>query len=327
MNVRQSTRCAAALVLALGAGSAGARTIGIMGDSLSDTGNLSAALSSVSFGLVDIPSSDTYYQGRFSNGPIWVDYLESANPQWSVVSIAVGGAYTGRYGEVDNTGDNDFAAVPIFGGALQNAATGLASQRDSVPDLHGTDVSVVIWAGANDLLYAADLGYATASDIVTQAIANIGAAVDAMLAKGADGVYVVNMPDLGRTPRALVEGRQGELTAAASLFNQQLAIDVIDTAMGVRLIDVATPFAALLDAPLDFGFTNVTQGCLDDLFDTTPCADAQGLLFWDELHPTTAGHAAIAQAFQDALAPVPVPPALPLLAGGLALLWRRRSAA
>src|SRR4051812_8541313 len=43
----------------------------VLGDSLSDTGNLFAATGGA------IPPSP-YYLGRFSNGPVWVEYLAEA---------------------------------------------------------------------------------------------------------------------------------------------------------------------------------------------------------------------------------------------------------
>ncbi|KAJ9075881.1 hypothetical protein DSO57_1031476 [Entomophthora muscae] len=41
----------------------------VFGDSISDNGNL--------YRLKDkaIPSTQLYYEGRFSNGPVWVEYL------------------------------------------------------------------------------------------------------------------------------------------------------------------------------------------------------------------------------------------------------------
>lgn len=45
------------------------KNIYVFGDSFSDTGNLNRL---VNFAL---PSPEFYYQGRFSNGPTWVEYL------------------------------------------------------------------------------------------------------------------------------------------------------------------------------------------------------------------------------------------------------------
>ncbi|NEO94978.1 MAG: phospholipase, partial [Moorea sp. SIO3G5] len=53
----------------------------VFGDSLSDSGNLfniSKASNQLNPTIPIIPQSPPYFQGSFSNGPIWVDYLADA---------------------------------------------------------------------------------------------------------------------------------------------------------------------------------------------------------------------------------------------------------
>src|SRR5690242_16448431 len=45
------------------------KNIVIFGDSLSDTGNIYKKY------FESIPSSPPYFKGRYSNGPVWVEYL------------------------------------------------------------------------------------------------------------------------------------------------------------------------------------------------------------------------------------------------------------
>jgi outer membrane lipase/esterase len=72
--------------------------------------------------------------------------------------------------------------------------------------------------------------------------------------------------------------------------------------------------------PLRFGLVNVTDACAADL-----ACDPSRYLFWDGIHPTSAGHALIAQAM---IALVPIPGSLALLLAGcgpvLLLATRRR---
>ncbi len=86
--------------------------------------------------------------------------------------------------------------------------------------------------------------------------------------------------------------------------------------------------------PAAYGFTDVTNPCFTGTATGGPAsgtlcgatvAQQDTHLFWDDLHPTAAGHAGIAAAAETAL---PEPGSLLLLAGGLAALavTRRRKA-
>jgi phospholipase/lecithinase/hemolysin len=59
------------------------------GDSLSDNGNMFA----LTEGTVYETPSPPYYEGRFSNGPVWVDYL-AQDLGIDLVNMAYGGART-----------------------------------------------------------------------------------------------------------------------------------------------------------------------------------------------------------------------------------------
>jgi phospholipase/lecithinase/hemolysin len=63
--------------------------------------------------------------------------------------------------------------------------------------------------------------------------------------------------------------------------------------------------------PANYGFTNVTTAALDD-----GVLSGQGYLFWDEVHPTTAGHHIVASAAAASM--VPEPSSIVLMLSGLA---------
>ncbi|WBO59801.1 SGNH/GDSL hydrolase family protein [Acidocella sp. MX-AZ03] len=79
----------------------------VFGDSLSDDGNL--------YKLTGLPPAP-YYQGRFSNGPVWVEYLPGLTGLGfsSANDYAYGGAFTGALTiGTTNAGTNlEAAALP-----------------------------------------------------------------------------------------------------------------------------------------------------------------------------------------------------------------------
>lgn len=77
-----------AILAALAAPAAKAGSLYVFGDSLSDDGNL--------YKLTGLPPAP-YYKGRFSNGPVWVEYLPALSGLSSspANNFAYGGAFTG----------------------------------------------------------------------------------------------------------------------------------------------------------------------------------------------------------------------------------------
>jgi outer membrane lipase/esterase len=169
-----------------------------------------------------------------------------------------------------------------------------------------------VWGGANDIFF--QLGALGAGAIApAQLQANvIGAAetlarqVGILNAAGARNVVVFNLPDMGRTPFGAASGQAAQISAISGLYNTAL-IGGLD-ALGAPTIRVN--IQALLNEvetnPAAFGIANVTTpacGTTPSLLCTrtnlvTPNA-ASTFLFADGVHPTSAGHALIAQAVES----------------------------
>lgn len=183
----------------------------------------------------------------------------------------------------------------------------LADYSDSL----NPDALYVIWAGANDVFLYLDLVGQTGDPslfdwILTGAVQNIAKTLCTLSAAGARHFAVVNLPDIGLTPFGTSQGqpKASLLTLASTTFNEGLAAaldalpcaDKVDTLV---ILDVFTFLGDVVDHPKDYGLKNVKAPCLTVLDDGSykVCARPDRYLFWDEVHPTTAGHALVAQHF------------------------------
>jgi phospholipase/lecithinase/hemolysin len=304
-----------------------AAEIVVFGDSLSDTGNVFAA-SKNDPSLKPDPPSPPYFQGRMSNGPVWVEHLADMLGVERPAASLNGGlnfAYAGATTEFGTRLRSSVAvpgqvqAVDPIGRQIENF---LAVRQRFAPDQ-----LVVLWAGADDLLDATLAGPAGGAGIVTGAIANLHQHLWTLDAHGAERVLVPNQIDASDAPYwkgfgpQVPEGSRELVASLTAAFNAELEtmLDalVADPAFSAELLrpDMFGPVKAIFENPEESGFTNVDEPVF--LPGVGVISDASGHLFWDTIHPTTAGHRAIAEI---AVKVVPVPAALPLFATGLIAL-------
>jgi phospholipase/lecithinase/hemolysin len=245
----------------------------VFGDSLSDTGNVFRASGGV------YPPNPPYFQGRYSNGPVWVEYL--ANKLNLTVAqsqnFALGGA---------TTGNSSINGLP---GALSQVQTFTATHPDADPH-----ALYILWAGANDYLYgAAD---------PTVAIANLEKSLQSLASIGAQKILVANLPDLGQVPATRNDSNARSLSDITRKHNQNLErlLTILERTLNhtqiVRL-DVGSLYRDAIAHPSQFGFSNVTQAC----FEVSACPHPNQFLFWDGIHPTTAAHRILGDAAFETL--------------------------
>ena len=285
----------ATLVISGAAGAASFTQVVVLGDSLSDNGNLFAAT-----GIPPAP----YYQGRRSDGPVAVEYLAQRIGA-PLLDLAWIGATTG----IGNYGDG---GSPDSFGAFNLPGMTTVFQQTFVLNALPVDPNAlyVVWGGSNDffgLTNPADAGL-----FISRAITNILTLVGSLQSLGAQHFLVPNLPDLGRTPEALADPAVSFfLTSVSAQFNGTLHSAL---PAGVRYFDTFGIMTDILADPAKYGLTNVTSSCFDG---TTVCSDPSQYLFWDNVHPTTVGHGILGNAMADA---VPEPSSVILMLTGLGIL-------
>ncbi|OGT45755.1 MAG: hypothetical protein A3E83_04810 [Gammaproteobacteria bacterium RIFCSPHIGHO2_12_FULL_41_20] len=230
--------------------------IAFFGDSLSDNGNL------YKYFLHVIPKSPPYFQGRFSNGPIWAEsfgkyYNDNYHVDYKI--YAVGGATA-----IFHKPTQGFVTLTTLSFEVNQYLLGHLFKNKS-------DTLYSFFIGANDYLF----DKTTDSNLVTTQVVNaITKAVTTLADRGGKDFLILNMPDLSKTPFNKNNVISMRLHALSVLHNQKLAmaIDNIKKTypfINIYPIDVYSTFNNLIRDPEKYNqkygthFLNTTQSCWD----------------------------------------------------------------
>jgi phospholipase/lecithinase/hemolysin len=257
----------------------------VFGDSLSDDGNI--------FGITQgaVPPTPPYFNGRFTNGPVWVEYLapslgltlNSAN------NFALGGATSGT----QNTGN--IPGLPSLPGLQQQIDGFTATNVSADPN-----ALYVVYAGGNDYLGGA-------STDVFAVVNNLTTAIAKLASVGARNFMVPNLPNLGALPGPAIQGPQVQqgLTQLSTGHGTVLAATLANLEQSPNIniipVDVFTLFNNTIANPAAFGFTNVTNNIVPGAgtdpsvrgFTIPDGVNPDQYLFWDLVHPTTRAHSLV----------------------------------
>lgn len=251
------------------------------GDSLSDKNNMYNA------SMWKLPNNASWFQGRFSNGRTWVEYLAN-DLNIPLYNWAVGGA----------AGDTEYLVIPGLISQIQSWVEYMKFAKNYNPQ----QSLFTLWIGGNDFI-----NYnRTPNDVIH----DLTDALTMLANNGAVNILLLNLPDLTAVPVFNMGKNPANVQANVNEFNRQ----IINVAKNLRdkypqihiqLFDTYNLFNQMLINPPSYGFKNTHDTCLNISNGSNlnylishnlqpSCENPSQYVFWDSLHPTTQTHRVIA---------------------------------
>jgi phospholipase/lecithinase/hemolysin len=317
-------------LLVLPSGAKAYSNLYVLGDSLSDVGNLFVATAPTSY-----PPSP-YFEGRFSNGPVYAEHLWQSlglagelQPSFlGGTGYAVGGARS-RY----HAADFDTSGFNPVGNNTKYPELSLLGESKLLLDTHplGLDAQALytVWSGSNDVFDMLKLSAGPLASLVgqlfLQAVTDFVDVIKALVAAGAHYFLIPNVPNLGLVPAA--EGARDQASGLALLYNQTVDAALADIDAKIVRLDTFTFLTEMVADPAAFGLPADANRDTAFLYcqpeNGVPCdPNPANYIFWDDIHPTAVVHEALGRL---AAAAVPEPGSIALMALALLALagWRR----
>jgi phospholipase/lecithinase/hemolysin len=282
----------------------------VFGDSLSDTGNIAHRVRN-KFGFSYPSGLFDYSDYRFTNSSdtvpssdkfagVWHEQLARTFLHLPVATNSLdGGANYAFGGATTVDGSTDRTVVhnpnPFAGGDYHITIDNMGKQVADYLAAFTPDPKALylLWGGGNDLFDDASPAHVIATS------KQVNTLIKRLAAAGARKFLVPNVPPLGAIPSYVGHtAKVISLDAASASYRAKLNSDLDATisalaAQGITIrvyrVDIWFDLIRVLADPSKYGFTNVRDGAQ---FETGTSADKY--LFWDDIHPTTAGHYQIA---------------------------------
>ena len=296
----------------------------VFGDSLSDDGNIKHVVEDKFF--ISYPGQlFDYSDGRFTNSSdtfpssdafvgTWHEQLASSFLGLPPATNSLDGGTNYAFGGATTIAGTSKRTVisnpaPFLGGNLTVTIDNLGKQVDDYLASHTVDPAAlyIVWGGGNDLFD--DQSPAN----VTATATRVAGLVEQLARAGAFYILVPNVPPLGLVPNYKDDTPKATDLNAASAeyrleFNTQLDTTVSTLAseaitISLSRYDIFGLFYRLAANPEDVGFVNISESA------QFQSVNPDEYLFWDDIHPTTAGHYQIASAAFDLLNGTAPPPA------------------
>lgn len=274
----------------------------IFGDSLSDTGN------------THLSTNEGSLDGRFSNGRLWHEWLAD---RLKVPTAIASKKYEDGLPHATNFSCSSATPTP----SITDLIPGVSDVQQQIIGekkllSHDLDTSnafdregrhfnnqdmVFVWAGANNLFFTDMTGTEVAAE-------GMGSVLDLLAQRDVKKLVIMNLPDIGSTPcySDSDPAQRQNATEFSRSFNAELDNQLDNfqkkyASIQIVRIDVYTLFEKLLGAHKEAGFTygNDAYWCSD----TTRNPD--DFIFFDDVHPTEAGHRYISERLFEQLVIVP----------------------
>lgn len=306
------------------------------GDSLSDSGNkhhITKHLNQFTDGKIGIRAQTPNVDGRFTNGPVWTEYLaqnlgvaapihahaqetrtlvltkDGKQEEFSYLlpahqgtNWATGGAMSGTGYFVDIDAIKGYKALQGLD-LLSNSGQQIIHRLAVKPDFEATRL-VTYMSGTNNLWFTlfSDLNQ-TGQQAAQLALKDVKTLADA----GAEHILVANIPAFIQAP--WFKGKESQVTEFITQYNHELAnglntLAVANKDLSLYFLDAHQVFAEVteqvetkgeyLNEALNVRITDVTNEAFSYATGDVVNNPSQ-YLYWDGLHPSTAMHKVLAQ--------------------------------
>jgi outer membrane lipase/esterase len=249
----------------------------VFGDSYCDVGNLYAA-----FGHPGPP----YYDGRFSNGPIWVDHVAGFLGLPLTPSLLGGTDYA--FGQAFVTRPE--GTIPSVPQQVEHYLSDNGGKADP-------NALYILEGGINDIV---STNFDNPEEIGFQIALGLATSEQQLRRAGARHFLVSNLFDVGLLPAAAYKSSLASAATTATnkwlntLFSKERRVDGID----IFRLNLFSLVNAIGKDPTHFGFTNVTDPCVT----TSICVNPDHWFFFDSVHVTEVAHSDFAVAVESVLA-------------------------
>jgi phospholipase/lecithinase/hemolysin len=289
----------------------------VFGDSLSDAGN-DAHRADARYSVRYPSKVFNYTDARFTDGSDTTPSAAKFAGVWHEQLARIFLNLTPAGNSLDAGSDFAFGGATTNDGSTEKPLTSSGDLTITIDNLGkqvddylaaqsiDPDALYIIWGGTVDLL-----DDASASN-VTATVRRMAALVNRLASAGARNFALPNVPPLGSFPHfSDAPDKEILVDEACADYRRQLktALDNTiqafgnqDIALNIYPVDVWQRFVQMFAAPGDFGLVDISHPARG------LSVNADEFLFWDDIHPTTAGHFQIASEANRAITnPEPTP--------------------